>query len=179
MITLSAVTYKTRGVLATVCYRYASINRAPLSSTMSQVPSTSTSSTSFETIFTAALNEYKKQTKTDIVSHPLATQLQSCGSPSAIIAMLRTQVQTFDKGSDERWTKWLGPTVNVLFTFSATLGGGVGMVNTSYVEPARIYALTCPTTGIPTSECNLFWNWCPSSSELHYSHIRAFVTNIS
>lgn len=40
--------------------------------TMSQVPSTSTSSPDFETIFTAALKEYKKQTKKDIDSHPLA-----------------------------------------------------------------------------------------------------------
>ena len=101
---------------------------------MSQVPSTSTSSTSFETIFTAALKEYEKQTKTDITSHPLANQLQSCSSSSAIIAVLRSQVQTFDKGTDERWTMWLDPTVNVLFAFSATLGGGVGVVNTSYVE---------------------------------------------
>ena len=118
--------------------RYAS-NLAPSTATMSQFPSTSTSPNgmSFETMFTAALKEYKKQTKTDIASHPLATQLQSCGSSSAIIALLRTQVQTFDKGTDERWTKWLDPTVNVLFAFSATLGNGVGVVNINYVEPAR------------------------------------------
>ena len=116
------------------CYPYASNQAPPSTSTMSAVPSTSTSSTRFEAIFTAALKEYKKQTKTDIASHPLATQLQSCDSSSAIIAVLRTQVQTFDKDSDERWTKWLDPTVNVLFAFSATLGSGVGVVN---VEHAR------------------------------------------
>ena len=113
--------------------------------------STSTSPTSFETIFAAAFEEYKKQTKTDITSHPLANQLQSCGSSSAIIAVLRTQVQTFDKGTDERWTKWLDPTVNVLFTFSVTLGSGVGVVNYSYVEPFKNYPLTCATAGISTS----------------------------
>ena len=116
--------------------RYAS-NQAPSTTIMSQAPSTSTSSTGFEKIFTAALKEYKRQTKTDIASHPLATQLQSCGSSSAIIAVLRTQVQTFDKGTDERWTKWLDPTVNVLLAFSATLSSGVGVVNHSFVEPAR------------------------------------------
>ncbi|KAF8265371.1 hypothetical protein EI94DRAFT_1859257 [Lactarius quietus] len=94
---------------------------------MSQVPSTSTSSTSFETLFTAALKEYKKQTKKDIASHPLATQLQSCDSSSAIIATLRTQFEARDRGADERWTKWLDPTVNVLFAFSTTLGNGVGV----------------------------------------------------
>ena len=104
---------------------------------MSQVMSTSTSPTSFDTIFAAALEEYKKQTKRDIASHPLANQLQSCDSSSAIIAMLRTKVQTVNKGTDEKWTKWLDPIVNVLFAFSATIGSGVGVVNTSYVEPAR------------------------------------------
>lgn len=97
---------------------------------MSQVPPTSTSSTSFETIFTAALKEYKKQTKRDIASHPLATRLQSCDSPHAILAMLRDQVQRFDQSQsvDEKWMKWLDPTVNVLFAFSATLGNGIGLV---------------------------------------------------
>ena len=98
---------------------------------MSQVPSTSTSSTNFETIFSAALKAYEEQTKKDITSHPLAIQLQSCDSSSAILAILRTHVRTFDQSqsTDERWTKWLDPTVNVLFAFSATLGNGVGVVN--------------------------------------------------
>ncbi|KAH8984900.1 hypothetical protein EDB86DRAFT_3219430 [Lactarius hatsudake] len=58
---------------------------------MSQVPYTSTSSTDFGTIFEAALEAYNKQTKKDIASHPLAVQLQSCDSPSAILAILRAQ----------------------------------------------------------------------------------------
>ncbi|KAN0139298.1 hypothetical protein V8E53_002799, partial [Lactarius tabidus] len=97
---------------------------------MSQVPSTSTPSTNFEALFTAALKAYKKQTKDDITTHPLATQLQSCDSPSAILAVLQTQVQTLgqSQSADEKWTKWLDPTVSVLFAFSATLGNGVGVV---------------------------------------------------
>ncbi|KAI9432782.1 hypothetical protein H4582DRAFT_2132092, partial [Lactarius indigo] len=98
---------------------------------MSQVPSTvtATSSTNFETIFGAALEVYRNQTKNDIASHPLAVQLQSCDSPSAILAILRAQVQAFDRSqsADERFTKWLDPTVNVLYAFSATLGEGVGL----------------------------------------------------
>ncbi|KAF8265374.1 hypothetical protein EI94DRAFT_1702539 [Lactarius quietus] len=97
---------------------------------MSQVPSTSTSSTDFETIFRAALEEYQSRTKKDIASNPLATQLQSCDSSSAILAVLRAQVQAFDQsqGADEQWTKWLDPTVNVLYAFSTILGNGVGVV---------------------------------------------------
>ena len=93
---------------------------------MSQVPSTATSSTNIETIFTAALKEYKKQTKRDIASNPLVTQLQSCDSANAILAVLRARVQ--NQSVDEKWVKWVDPTVNVLYAFSATLGNGVGLV---------------------------------------------------
>ena len=98
---------------------------------MSQVPSTtSTSSTSFEKVLTAALEEYKKKTKKDIASHPLATQLKSCDSPSAILAVLQAQIQASDKSqsADEKLTKWLDPTVNVVYAFSAILGDAVGLV---------------------------------------------------
>ncbi|KAH8977717.1 hypothetical protein EDB92DRAFT_708792 [Lactarius akahatsu] len=103
---------------------------------MSQNPSTATSTatsyTSFDTIFAAALEAYKNQTKKDITSHPLATQLRSCDSPSAILSILRAQVQVFDQSqiADERLTKWLDPTVNVLYAFSAILGEGVVLVKT-------------------------------------------------
>ncbi|KAF8258159.1 hypothetical protein EI94DRAFT_1708239 [Lactarius quietus] len=97
---------------------------------MSQVQSTSTSSTNFETIFTAALNEYKKRTKRDITTHRLATELQSCNSPSAIIAVIRAQAQKHDQSQSagEKWMKWVDPTVNVLYAFSTTLGDGVGRI---------------------------------------------------
>ena len=102
----------------------------PNTSTLAST-SCSTSSTTFETTFSAALKAYKDQTKKDISSHPLFTQLRSCSSPGAILAVLRTQVQAFDQsqGSDDKWTKWLDPTINVLFAFSTTLGNGVGVVN--------------------------------------------------
>jgi hypothetical protein len=97
---------------------------------MSHDPPTSTSSTTFEAIFAVALEEYKKQTKKDIASHPLAAQLKSCESPSAILTVLRAQVQAFDKSqrADEKLIKWMDPTVNVLYTFSAILGDAVGLI---------------------------------------------------
>ena len=106
---------------------------------MSQVSSTSTSPTNFETLFSDALKAYKKQTKKDVASHPLAAQLQSCDSSAAILAILRSQVKAFDKsqGADEKWTKWLDPTVNVLFAFSATLGNGVGVVSCETLSRSR------------------------------------------
>ena len=98
---------------------------------MSRALPTATSPTNFKTIFTAALKAYKKQTKKDIASDPLAAQFQSCDSPSAVLAILRDQVQAFDKAhsADEKLTKWLDPTVHVLYAFSMALGNGVGAVN--------------------------------------------------
>ena len=90
---------------------------------MSQIPSTATSSTNFETIFTAALEAYNKKTKKDIASHLLAAKLQSCDSSDAILAVLRAQVQANDHAqtADGKWTKWLDPTVNVVSAFSPVL----------------------------------------------------------
>jgi hypothetical protein len=90
---------------------------------MAQIPTTATSSMNFETIFTAALESYNKKTKRDIASHPLAAELQSCDCSDAIIAVLRAQVQANDRvqSADEKWIKWLDPTVNVMSAFSAVL----------------------------------------------------------
>ncbi|KAH9031830.1 hypothetical protein EDB84DRAFT_1578716 [Lactarius hengduanensis] len=94
---------------------------APSTSTMFQVLSTATSSTDFGTIFGAALEAYKKQTKKDVTSipsHPAAAFDQS-------------------QSADEKLTKWLDPTVNVLYAFSATLGEGVGLA----FPPAKTISL--------------------------------------
>jgi hypothetical protein len=95
----------------------------------SQSQPASASSSNFQLIFNSALEAYRKRTKNDLLAHPLAPQLQACDSPGAILAVLQQQVQGLNQPqSDDRWTKWLDPTVNVLFAFSATLGAGVGMV---------------------------------------------------
>ena len=99
---------------------------------MSQTPAAiaNSSSSRFQAIFEAALKSYQKQTKKDLIKHPLASQLQDCDSTNAILAILQDQIQEFDKShsGDERLTKWLGPTVNVLNAFSATVSGGVSLV---------------------------------------------------
>jgi len=88
-------------------------------------------SSNFQLIFNNAVNAYKKRTKKDLLAHPLAAELQKCNSPTAILAVLHQQVQGLDRSrsTDDRWTKWLDPTVNVLHTLSETLGEGVSLVN--------------------------------------------------
>jgi hypothetical protein len=96
---------------------------------MSHSHLTAASSSNFQLIINNALDAYKKRTKDDLLAHPLASQLQACDSPDAILAVLQQQVQGIDQSrSGDRWTKWLDPTVNVLFAFSSTLGAGVGLV---------------------------------------------------
>ena len=98
---------------------------------MSHTPVKAPASSNFQDIFQVALKSYQKQTKKDLLTHPLASRLQDCDSTNAILAILQDQVREFDKsrGGDERLTKWLGPTVNVLNAFSATISGGVSLVS--------------------------------------------------
>ena len=93
--------------------------------------SASTSSSNFQSIFNAALKAYEKKTKSDLLAHPLAAQLQACKSPGDILAVLQEKVKEFDqsRGANERLSQWLDPTINVLYSFSATLGAGVGLVS--------------------------------------------------
>ena len=92
---------------------------------------TSPGPSNFQLIFNTALKAYEKKTKSDLLAHPLASQLQKCDSPASILSVLQTQVDDLEQArqSDERMTKWLGPTINVLLAFSATLEEGVSLVS--------------------------------------------------
>ena len=92
--------------------------------------SSSSSSSNFQLIINNALDTYKKRTKNDLLAHPLAIKLQSCNTPSAILAILQQQIQGQDqsRSGDDRWTRWLDTTVNILYALSKPLGEGVGMV---------------------------------------------------
>jgi hypothetical protein len=97
----------------------------------SHTHTTTASSSNFRLIFDNALKTYEKRTKKDLLAHPLAARLQACDSPGAILSILQQQVQELERSigsSDDKWTKWLDPTVNVLYALSATLGEGVGLV---------------------------------------------------
>ena len=97
---------------------------------MSHTHPTSAESPNFQLIFSNALKAYEKHTKNDLLSNPLAAQLQACQSPTSILAVLQEQVQELktSQTNDERLTKWLDPTVNVLYVFSETIGDCVSLV---------------------------------------------------
>ena len=91
----------------------------------------SSSSSNFQSVLNAALDVYEKKTKNKLRTHPLAARLQSCDSPTTILSVLQDLIEHFDRHrrSDERLTKWLNPTVNVLYAFLSTIGQGVGLVS--------------------------------------------------
>ena len=98
---------------------------------MSQTHHTASSSSNFQSVLDAALGAYQKKTKCNLLTHPLAAQLQSCDSPAAVLSVLQDLIQQFDRrrSSDQRLSNWLNPTINVLYAFSSTIGQGVGLVS--------------------------------------------------
>ena len=85
----------------------------------------------FQLIFNKALKVYEKRTKMDLLAHPLAAQLQNCNSPSEILDVLHQQVQGLDQSlsGDDRWTRWLDPTVKVLYKLSEDLEEQTSLVS--------------------------------------------------
>ena len=125
------LTVKYLSFLRPSCHSHHQLSLPSPQSIMSAVPSTSTSHFDFESIFSAALETYKRKTDKDLTSHPLLPSLQYCDSPEAILTVLREQIPTFSRSQsgDDGLTKWVIPTVNVLYAFSTALGQGVGLVN--------------------------------------------------
>lgn len=125
---------------------------------MSNSPQASTSN--FQPILDKALNEYKRKTGKELITHPLAEEIKGCDSPEAILALLEGKANELDlsHGSDERFTKWLTPTVNVLNALSITLGGGVGTVSSGVSWHCVLCGL-CPNAllGISPYSDHLFW----------------------
>jgi hypothetical protein len=109
---------------------------------MSRNATATASSSNYQSIFDNAIEAYEKKTNKDLRSHPLLAKLQTCNSPDAILNVLREQIPGFDQSRsiDDRFTKWLNPTVNVLYTFSGVIGGGIslGSFRESKVSSIRI-----------------------------------------
>ena len=85
----------------------------------------------FIAIFDAASNEYKTLTGQDLGLHPFAAAFEDSNSPNSVLGVFRKQAQVLDKfrKGDDKLMAWLAPIVNILFTFSGTLGEGIGLVS--------------------------------------------------
>ena len=96
----------------------------------------------------------------DLRTHPLMTQLQACNSPTDILAVLLNQVQQVERG-DDKLTRWLSPTVNVLYAFAGVLNASVGSVSLC-VQSLSEFSFNIIFLGILACECRFCWGWCPS-----------------
>ena len=94
------------------------------------------STSNFAAIFDTASREYKSLTKKDLATHPLAAAIEVHNSPDSILNVFRKQASAFDKfrEGDDNLMECLAPIVNILFTFSETLGEGVGLVSLHSVQ---------------------------------------------
>ncbi|KAH9003233.1 hypothetical protein EDB83DRAFT_2682426 [Lactarius deliciosus] len=95
---------------------------------------TAAPSSNFKSMLDAALDEYKKKTGNDLLSHWLAGELQSCESVDGVLNILRDQAKAFEQSGDQKLMKWIDPLVHVLYTFSGALGDGVSMA----FPPAKV-----------------------------------------
>ena len=107
----------------------------------------------FQPILDKALKEYKRKTGKELTTHPLADEINGCSSPDAILAVLQGKANELNqsKSSDERLTKWLTPTVNVLNALSATLGQGVGTVSPNVLPYTSVLTITFRCFPLPRS----------------------------
>jgi hypothetical protein len=91
---------------------------------------TDPSTHNFATIFEAASNEYKTLTGKDLQSHPFAAALE-INSPDSVLVVFQERAQAVDRfrKRHDKLIKLLTPIVHIIFTFSVTLGEGVGLVS--------------------------------------------------
>jgi hypothetical protein len=97
---------------------------------MSKANQTTIPSSTSLSIFDGALEEYKNKTGQDLLTHSFATQLDSCKSADAILAIFQNQVDALNRAKKNSQTlmKRLHTIVPVLIVFSNTLGEGVNLV---------------------------------------------------
>ncbi|KAH9039671.1 hypothetical protein EDB85DRAFT_1887436 [Lactarius pseudohatsudake] len=97
---------------------------------MSSSSQTPASSSQFESILSTALSEFKKKTGKNLLDDALAKELQSCDSVEAVMDIIQGQAEAFDRfrNGGSKLIKWVQSSVHVLYTISAALGDGVGVV---------------------------------------------------
>lgn len=99
---------------------------------MSLIPDMSHSSSSFQSLFTAAVQDYADQTGTTLDDHPLTKLLERCDSVDSISSILQQHARQFSefRGDDGKIMKSLKRAVNVLYMLSTSsvLGASIGLV---------------------------------------------------
>ena len=99
-----------------------------------------------QVLFEAALQDYEKQTGIALSKHPLAEQLQNCGSVESVTAVLRDQTQAFSQFlENDKVLKPLKKVVSILYKLSApaSFGQDIGLVCSSLTR-CSLFAVPHP-----------------------------------
>jgi len=92
----------------------------------------SSSSSSFQSLFKAALQDYANRTGTKLDDHPIAEQVKNCDSVDSISSLLQDHARKFSdfRGEDGKIMKSVKRAVHVLdaLSTSTALGEGIGLV---------------------------------------------------
>jgi hypothetical protein len=123
---------------------------------MSLTHTTSTSS-NFQLILDAALDQYTKRTGKDLFKHPLASIIEGCKSPDAILTIFQEQSRAFDefRNGDPKLGNWLTPIVNRLHTVSTCAVLSAASIGASLVSPSKL------RTNTSVHQCSLHFRHSP------------------
>jgi hypothetical protein len=124
-------------------------------------PSPASPSAPFLLLYNSALQDYTNQTKTNLVDHQFAKQLEKCESVDSISSLLGEQLKRFHefRREDEKILKPLKCAIHVLQTLSTStvLGEGIGLVGPKGVSLFHI-SNVC-SIAIPTCEGSICCIW--------------------
>jgi fungal STAND N-terminal Goodbye domain len=88
-------------------------------------------SSNFQSILDAALDNYVKQTGIDLTKHPSAEQLQNCHSPDDVVQLFLDRESAFTEYRDKyrKLIDCLGPVVQVVHAISSVLSEAATIVS--------------------------------------------------
>ena len=90
------------------------------------------SSSTFQALFNAALQDYKDKTGNTLIDHPIARQIETCESVNSITTILQEQARNFHefRENDGKLMKALNSSVDVLCSpsISSALDEAIGLV---------------------------------------------------
>ena len=126
-----------------------------LSQFMSSTQTTQSSSSSFESIFDAALADYLDQTGVDLTKGSFTEPLQNCRSAEAILELLQDKASQFKdyRNGNRQLINCLNPVVQVLHAFSGVLGESVSSVRSTALDPLHCFH-AAPAGPFPPSKSN-------------------------
>ena len=136
------------------------------------------SSSSFQALFTAALQDYEIRTRISLVNHPFAKQLEECDSLDSIIAILREQAKGFRefRGDDGKLMKSVKCSVDVLHILSTSnvLCEGVGVVRPKQSSASLV--IDCYSPAIPAYESHIRWHCHPTRCMSLFLHFQLHIS---